>query len=124
MSRGGERLERFRRQVLREWRGCDRPSGSAENVRPAADFLGAILASTGTADGIDEQRLSEAWSALAGEMVASHCEPVGLRDGEVRLRVLQPAMRFHLEQIKPLLVKRLRDELGDDRVTSVRFELG
>ena len=124
MSRQSERIDEFRRSVLREWRGCDRPAGSAENVRHAGDFLAAALDSTGTAEEIDGQRLREAWAALAGELVAAQCEPVGVRDGQVRLRVLQPAMRFHLEQIKPLLLARLRAELGEERVSSLRFELG
>ena len=124
MSRQGERLAEFRRRVLREWRGCDPTAGSADNVRHASEFLDAVLDGSRTAEEIGVERLREAWSALAGELVAGHCEPVGFRDGEVRLRVLQPAMRFHLEQIKPLLVRRLRAELGDERVASVRFELG
>ena len=124
MSRQSERLVGFRRRVLWEWRGSDDPAGSAENVRHASDFLDSALDVSGTAEGIDEERLREAWLSLAGELVASQCEPAGFRDGEIRLRVLQPAMRFHLEQIKPLLLNRLREELGDERVTSVRFELG
>ena len=124
MSRQSERLAAFRRRVLREWHGCDEPAGSSANIRHASDFLEAILDYSGTAEEIDVQRLSEAWSTLAGDLVSSHCELVAFRDGEIRLRVLQPAMRFHLEQIKPLLVQRLRDELGDERVVSVRFELG
>lgn len=119
-----DRLAAMRRRVLREWRGCDDAVGSGANVRLAGEFLTGILAQTGTADGIDEARLREAWRALAGDLIASQCEPVGLRKGEVSLRVLQPAMRFHLEQIKPLLLRRLQEELGDKRVRSVRFVLG
>jgi hypothetical protein len=120
----GDRRDELRRRVLREWRGCDEAVRSTANVRPAGDFLAAILAQTDTADGIDEERLRQAWRSLAGDLVASQCEPVGLRRGEVSLRVLQPAMRFHLEQIKPMLLQRLRAELGDGRVRSVRFVLG
>jgi len=124
MSRKGERLEEFRRRVIREWRGCDDPAETMVNVRHASEFLDVIIEDAGTAEGMDEERLRDAWSQLAGDLISSQCEPVGFRDGEIRLRVLQPAMRFHLEQIKPMLVKRLREELGDERVSSVRFDLG
>ncbi len=90
----------------------------------AADLLDKVLAAVGAADGIDEQRLKEAWRRLAGEAVAAHCEPAAFRKGTVELRVLQPAMRFHLEQMKPVLLRKLRDELGDERVRAVRFLLG
>ncbi len=119
-----DRLAAMRRQVLREWRGCDDAVRSDANVRRAGEFLAGILAQAGAADGIDEERLREAWRTLAGELVAAQCEPVGLRAGVVTLRVLQPAMRFHLEQIKPMLLRRLQAELGGDRVRSLRLVLG
>lgn len=90
----------------------------------AADLVAKVLAAAGAADGIEEQRLKEAWRRLAGEAVASHCEPAAYRKGVVELRVLQPAMRFHLEQMKPVLLQRLRAELGDERVRGIRFLLG
>jgi len=120
----GDRHAALRRRMLREWRGYDDPSHSTANVRLAGEFLARILEQTGAAVGIDEERLRQAWRSLVGDLIASQCEPAGFRDGEVSLRVLQPSMRFHLEQIKPLLVGRLRSELGDDRVRSVRFVLG
>jgi hypothetical protein len=33
-------------------------------------------------------------------------------------------MRFHLEQMKPMLLKRIREALGADRVRSIRFQTG
>lgn len=89
----------------------------------AADLVARVIEAAGAAEGIEEQRLKEAWRQLAGDAVAAHCEPVALRRGVVELRALQPAMRFHLEQMKPVLLERLRRELGD-RVRGVRFLLG
>jgi hypothetical protein len=40
------------------------------------------------------------------------------------LRVTQPAMRFHLEQMKPMLLTRIREQLGEQRIKSVKFTLG
>ncbi len=117
--------ERLRQRVLREWRGCDEPTRSTENVCQAGEFLSEILAQAeATKEGIDGERLRTVWRSLVGEMISAQCEPQGLRDGVVTLRVLQPAMRFHLEQVKPMLVRRLRSELGGELVRSVRFVLG
>jgi hypothetical protein len=33
-------------------------------------------------------------------------------------------MRFHLEQMKPMLLARIRASLGEDRIKSVKFSLG
>jgi hypothetical protein len=47
-----------------------------------------------------------------------------VRNGHLVLRVTQPAMRFHLEQLKPMLLTRLREQLGEQRIKSVKFTLG
>ncbi len=65
MSRADERLEEFRRLVIREWRGCDDPAETMANVRHASEFLDSIHADAATAEGMDEERLREAWSQLA-----------------------------------------------------------
>ena len=117
--------EELRRRVLREWYGCDEPVRSTENILQAGEFLTEILARAGGAkEEADLGRLREAWRALVGEVIAGQCQPDGLREGVVTLRVLQPSMRFHLEQIKPMLLRRLRSELGGGLVRSVRFVLG
>ena len=73
---------------------------------------------------MDESQLRSAWKELAGDFIAAHSEPVSIRDGHLVLRVAQPAMRFHLEQMKPMLLKRIREALGADRVRSIRFQTG
>ena len=74
--------------------------------------------------GLDEDRVKEAWSTLAGELVAKQTEPVSLRKGCLTLKVLQPAMRYHLEQLKPGLLRKLQAELGEDHVISLRLTIG
>jgi hypothetical protein len=40
------------------------------------------------------------------------------------LQVTQPSMRFHLEQMKPMLLGRIQERLGAGRIRLVRFVLG
>ena len=47
-----------------------------------------------------------------------------MKNGNLVLRVTQPAMRFHLEQMKPMLLTRIRGKLGEDRIKSIKFTLG
>ena len=65
-----------------------------------------------------------AWKELAGDFIARHTEPVSVKNGHLVLRVTQPAMRFHLEQMKPMLLARIREQLGENRIQSVKFTLG
>ncbi len=117
------RIEWIRRAVLREWRGGDEPV-SDNAVQHSKRFIDAALKSAGAADGMDEERLREAWREIAGELVARHATPDSLKKGCLTLKVLQPAMRFQLEQMKPRLLANLKRELGEGVVTSVRFALG
>ena len=57
-------------------------------------------------------------------MIADQTEPVSLRKGCLTLKVLQPAMRYHLEQLKPQLLKKLKSELGEENIKSLRLTVG
>ena len=99
-------------QILREWRGCEEPLDLNDGVHAAAE------------DGLHEDQVRSAWKELAGDFIARHTEPVSVKNGHLVLRVTQPAMRFHLEQMKPMLLTRIRSQLGEDRIKSVKFALG
>ncbi len=113
-----------REEILREWRGCDEALDLNEGVHPAAEFIAAILRGAGLEDGLQEDQVRSAWKELAGEFIARHTEPVSVKNGHLVLRVTQPAMRFHLEQMKPMLLTRIRAQLGEERIKSVKFTLG
>ena len=114
----------IREEILREWRGCDEPLDLNAGVHPAQQFVAAILRQAGVEDGLQESQVRSAWKELAGDFIARHTEPVSVKNGHLVLRVTQPAMRFHLEQMKPMLLTRIRSQLGQDRIMSVKFTLG
>ncbi len=115
---------RIREEILREWRGCDEAPDLNARVHGVAKFITAILRSAGVEDGLHEDQVRATWKELAGDFIARHSEPISVKNGHLVLRVTQPAMRFHLEQMKPMLVTRIRTQLGANRVKSVKFTLG
>jgi predicted nucleic acid-binding Zn ribbon protein len=117
-------LRRIREAVLREWRGADEPLDLNHRISQPGRFLRAILQQAGATEGLDEDQVRSAWKELAGDFVSRHTEPLSIKGGHLVLRVTQPAMRFHLEQMKPMLLTRIREALGADRVLSVRFQIG
>ena len=120
-------LRRFREEILGEWRGCDEADDLNAGVHPANEFVAAImrgLRASGAADGLDEVEVRSAWKELAGEFIARHAEPASVKGGHLVLRVTQPAMRFHLEQMKPMLLERIQQQLGAERIRSVKFTFG
>ena len=124
---GQSRIQEIRKEILREWRGCDEPGTSDARVRPAAALLAAVirgLRAAGMADGLDETEVRETWKELAGDFIGRHSDPVSVREGILVLRVAQPSMRFHLEQMKPLLLERIQQQLGRERIKAIRFTHG
>lgn len=118
------RLEAMRRAILRDWRGGDEPAHLDERLHLPKEFLAGILRQAGASEGIDEERLREMWKEVAGEFVARHATPVSLKNGCLTLQVLQPAIRFQLEQTKAVLLKNIQAAAGEGMVKIIRFSVG
>ena len=114
----------MRADIVGQWVGASLPLNLEKNISEAGAHIEAILESIGVQGGLDEERVKEAWSLLAGNLIAKQTEPVSLRKGCLTLKVLQPAMRYHLEQLKPGLLRKLQSELGAENVTSLRLTIG
>ena len=129
LSRRGRRKrgsgrESVRAKVLREFRGAWEPVDLEQNVSKAGDLLTDILKSLHLNEGLEESRLREAWNSVAGDFIAKQTEPLSLQKGVLTLRVLQPSMRFHLDQSRAQLLSRLRRQLGPGTIREVRLTIG
>ena len=123
-GRGVARRKVIRAQVLRDFRGIGEPLDLEANVSTPADVLNDILKDLRLTEGIEESRLRGAWTEVAGEFVGRQTEPVSLRQGKLTLKVIQPSMRFHLEQTKKDLLRRLQQKLGGNTIREVQLILG
>ena len=95
-----------------------------KNCSKAADWVGAVLGGLKIADGVEEGRIREGWKTVAGDFVAAQTEVISLKRGVLILRVMQPAMRFHLEQSRGELLRKVQKELGKDAVREIRLITG
>ena len=118
------RASRIREEILRDWRGAEEPADLSAGIHLAQKFVAAILRAAGAEDGLHEDQVRATWKELAGDFIARHTEPISVKDGNLVLRVTQPALRFQLEQMKPLLLTRIRTQLGEGRIKSIKFQLG
>ncbi|MEY3394501.1 MAG: hypothetical protein RL346_737 [Verrucomicrobiota bacterium] len=110
--------------LMHEWLGCDKTVDLNGNVSSASDWISQILKKQFFSEGIDEEEVRSAWRDVAGDFIGSHTEPVQVKDGQLSLRVTQPAMRFHLEQMKPDLLAKIQERFGKHQIRSIRFTLG
>jgi predicted nucleic acid-binding Zn ribbon protein len=118
------RSSRIREEILREWRGAEEPADLNAGIHLAQKFVAAILRAAGAEDGLHEDQVRATWKELAGDFIARHTEPISVKGGNLVLRVTQPALRFQLEQMKPMLLTRIRNQLGEGRIKSIKFQLG
>jgi hypothetical protein len=112
-----------REQTLRDFNGVFSLPNLNRNVSEAKHFVDSIVKDIGAKEGVEHQILIASWSKIAGEFVAKHTEPYSLFRGVLVLKVVQPAMRFHLEEAKGKLLKNLQDELGKTTVKQIRFQI-
>jgi predicted nucleic acid-binding Zn ribbon protein len=60
------------------------------------------------------------WDRLVGEEIASHCRPVGLRDGELTLQAESTAWATQLRMLTGKILGAIKSELGAGVVTKIR----
>ena len=119
-----QRTRWIREEILQEWRGAEEPADLNAGIHLAKNFISAILRAAGAEDGLHEDQVRATWKELAGDFIARHTEPISVKGGNLVLRVTQPTLRFQLEQMKPMLLTRIRTQLGEDRIKSINFQLG
>ncbi|NNJ44190.1 MAG: DUF721 domain-containing protein [Akkermansiaceae bacterium] len=117
-------MRKARARILSEWRGGLDPPNPERNIHQPGEYLDDLLKTIGLSDGVDEQRLKDVWSLVAGPFVAQHTVPESIRGGVLVLRVLQPTMKFHLQQMSGKLLENLHRELGEGIVKQVVFKIG
>jgi hypothetical protein len=114
----------LRRQVKREWRGFDDALDLNAGIHLPSEFIAEIIRSAGLAEGMEEEKLRSLWADLAGPYVAKASQPQSLKRGVLTIRVTQPAMRFHLEQMRGSLLTKIQQAAGNDKIQSIRFSVG
>jgi predicted nucleic acid-binding Zn ribbon protein len=111
-------------ELMSEWLGCEKPLGLNKNISAAADWIDSILKKQFFAESLNEEEVKAVWKEVAGDFIGSNTEPVSVKDGHLVLRVTQPAMRFHLEQMKPELLRKIKERFGKEKIKSIKFSLG
>jgi len=123
VARDAKRRAGMRAQVRRDY-GIGWEISSTRNITKPDIALSDILKAFKLEDGIEEEKLAGAWKDIVGDFIGQHTKPVSLKKGYLRLQVLQPSMRFHLEQEKGRILAKLQAELGKNKVRVVQFVLG
>ncbi len=118
------RREGIHEDLMQEWLGCEKPLNTGKNISAAGDWIDSILKAQFFSESLNEEEVKSAWKEIAGDFIGMHTEPVSVKEGNLILRVTQPAMRFHLEQMKPELLRKVKARFGIGKIKSIKFNLG
>jgi predicted nucleic acid-binding Zn ribbon protein len=111
------------RPVRRRPSGDRRPSGYSgagpddRDPQPIGQVAAGLFAERGWEQPVAEARVFADWPSLVGAEIAARCQPVSLRDGELRLAAESTAWATQLRMLAGALLSRLVAELGPHVVT-------
>lgn len=115
---------KLRATLLEEWRGLPQTEEKPDRMIAVAPVLEKLLAKLGISDRVDEDAILKSWKALVGEFLAEHSAPVGLKNGELLIRVTQPTVRYELDRVwKNRILTTMQAEFGKNKIRSIRFQL-
>jgi predicted nucleic acid-binding Zn ribbon protein len=115
---------KLRSKLIEEWRGLPQVDERPDRMTPVAPVLEKLLAKLGFSERLDEDAMLKSWKALVGEFLAAHSAPVGLKNGELLIRVTQPTVRYELDRVwKKRILTTMQNEFGKNKIRSIRFQL-
>ncbi|MEG1739943.1 MAG: DciA family protein [Akkermansia sp.] len=114
-----------REQALADWFEATPAESETSGIRPLETIISEVLATLPLdTPSVDPDILRQGWKAAAGDFIGSQAELISIVKGVATIHVLQPSMRYHLLQWKNALLEKLRDQFGQETVTSIRFRVG
>ncbi len=123
-SEAASTLARMRALAITQWRGARPLPAPQRNIHKASEHLEGLLEEFGITPGQDEESINAAWRFAAGEFVSKQTSVISFKKGVLVVHTLQPTMKFNLESMKSMILKKLKQQLGAKVVRSVVFRIG
>jgi predicted nucleic acid-binding Zn ribbon protein len=101
----------------RRWSGA-RPDD--RDPQPLGRLAARIATDRGWADQLATGQLFGRWSAIVGEDVAEHAQPMALREGELTVQAASTAWATQLRLLQRQLLAKIAAGVGDGVVTRLK----
>ncbi|MFC9786760.1 DUF721 family protein [Rhodococcus sp. NPDC127528] len=102
----------------RSWSGAG-PDG--RDPQTLGSLTGAVAKSRGWSPRVSEGTVLGRWHQVVGEDIASHAEPVGLRDGVLSISAESTAWATQLRMMQSQILAKIAAAVGNGVVTSLRI---
>lgn len=94
-------------------------------AKPLKPILNSLFHSLTDPERSKRSALTDYWPTIAGNLFSKHTKPEFTSDGKITVWVDDSTLAFELSRrYKPLLLKRLRNQFGEDQVKDLRFFVG
>ncbi len=95
------------------------------NEKPIKQILNSIFLRLTNPENQRKSNLADCWPKIVGLQFSKHTKPLFSKDGKVTVWVDDSTLAFELSRrYKPLLLKRLKNQFGEEKVKDVRFLVG
>jgi predicted nucleic acid-binding Zn ribbon protein len=101
-------------------RGYSGAGPDPRDPQPFGRLIRNLVEDRGWERNTAEATLLGSWDRVVGPDIASHCRPVGLRDGELTLQAESTAWATQLRMLTGKLLATIAAELGKNVVTRIR----
>ncbi|MGP1481089.1 MAG: DciA family protein [Hoylesella enoeca] len=91
------------------------------DVLPLSQILQRLLREGGFETPLNQKRLVESWSKVAGPTVAHYTSETFIKNQTLFVKLLNPALRQDLLMMRSQLICRLNAEVGSQVITDIRF---
>jgi hypothetical protein len=82
------------------------------NESPVSDLIDLMMSQYGLSEGYKEYQLIQAWSEVAGVMVANRTSSIRIQHGIYYVTIDSPALRSELSFLRAGLLQRLNEIAG------------
>ena len=93
--------------------------------RKEAQTLGSVIAEWIRENGLEkpmlEHRVVAHWGEILGPTIARYSKDIEVKDGLLRVRITNAALRQELFEQRFKLIKKLNDAVGGEAITDIRL---
>lgn len=114
-----------REQTMADWLEVPLPTNEKQGIQSVADVLVQLIPKLNLkTSSLQPEELSEGWKRAAGDFISHNAQLVKLEKGAATIKVLQPTLRYQLNQMKPALLEKLQAEFPSIKINTIHFIYG
>lgn len=90
-------------------------------VKGLSDVLNSFMRQNGLETPLLQKRTIDAWDTVVGQGVVRYTTEKYIRNQTLFIRITNPALRQDLSMMRSRLLQRIREAVGSEVVTDIRF---